>query len=109
MLDEIIKEEDENKKAELIDKMNSNITIDTQSSGYVAQLFSIFKNNIYFCIKEKKYSECIICGQKNSEVVKESKPFIYVNINNILLKKIFNVLLEECKEKFTYDCPCRKT
>ena len=108
MLDEIIKEEDENKKAELIDKMNSNITIDTQTSGYVAQLFSIFKNNIYFCIKEKKYSECIICGQKNSEVVKESKPFIYVNINNILLKKIFNVLLEEYKEKFTYDCPCRK-
>ena len=76
LIDEIIKEEDEEKKAELIKKINTNLNIDTISSGYINQLFSIFKNNPNFCLQEKKYSECILCGRKNLEIVKEIQPFI---------------------------------
>ena len=96
------------KKAELIKRMNTNLTLDTTSSGYINQLFSIFKNNPNFCLQEKKYSECILCGRKNLEIVKEIQPFIYVNKNNIFLKNIFNILLEECKERYIYDCQCRR-
>ena len=107
LIDEIINEDDDEKKAELIEKMNTNLNIDTTSSGYINQLFSVFKNNQDFCLKEKKYSECILCGRKNIEIIDESQPFLYVNSNNISLKNIFNILLEECKEKYIYDCPCR--
>ena len=108
LIDEIIKEEDEEKKAELIKKMSTNLTLETTSSGYINQLFSIFKNNPNFCLQEKKYSECILCGRKNLELIKEIQPFIYVNKNNIFLKNIFNILLEECKERYIYDCQCRR-
>ena len=46
--------------------------------------------------------------KKNTEIVEDSKPFIYVNKENINKKNIFNILLEECKEKYIYDCECRK-
>ena len=108
LIDQIIRENDEEKKAKLIENMQANLAIDNFSSGYIVQLFSIFKNNPNFCLKEKKFSECIICGKKNSELVDDSKPFIYVNKENIKLKNIFNILLEECKEKYIYDCECRK-
>ena len=78
------------------------------SSGYVAQLFSVFNNNETFCFKESKTSECIICGKKGTEQIKELKPFVYVNINNIKEKNIFNILLDKCKENYIYDCECRK-
>ena len=78
------------------------------SSGYVAQLFSVFNNNETFCFKESKTSECIICGKKGTEEIKELKPFVYVNINNIKEKNIFNILLDKCKENYIYDCECRK-
>ena len=38
----------------------------------------------------------------------ESLSFIYFNKNNIFLKNIFNILLEECKERYIYDCQCRR-
>ena len=88
--------------------MNTNLTIDTTSSGYINQLFSIFKNNINFCLKEKKYSECILYGRKNFELINEIQSFICMNKNNIIHKNIFNILLEEYKEKYIYDCQCRR-
>ena len=56
--------------------MSTNLTLETKSSGYINQLFSIFKNNPYFCLQEKKYSECTLCGRKNLELIKEILPFI---------------------------------
>ena len=44
--------------------MNADTTIDFNSSGYDAQLFSMFRNMVYFCIKESKSTECILCGKK---------------------------------------------
>ena len=108
LIDQIIREEDEEKKAKLIENMQENLNIDTYSSGYIVQLFSIFKNNPNFCLKENKISECIICGKTSSEIVQDSKPFIYITKENIDKNNIFNILLEECKEKYIYDCECRK-
>ena len=92
LIDEIINEEDDDKKADLINKLGKNISIDTYSSGYVAQLFTFFKNIVYFNLIEKKYSECILCKKKKIDIVKERQPFLYINKNNIILKKIFNIL-----------------
>ena len=78
------------------------------SSDYVAQLFSIFNNNEYFCFGESKTSECIICQKKKSEIIKELKPFVYVNINNINESNLFNIILTKYKENYIYDCECRK-
>ena len=49
----------------------------------------------------KVFSECIICEKKTNEVIKEMKPFVYVNINNINEKNIFNILLKK-KRKIIY-------
>ena len=46
---EIINEEDELKKEELIEKLKIDDTIDFTSSGYAAQLFSIFSNIVILC------------------------------------------------------------
>ena len=108
LIDNIIKEKDEEKKLLLIDKMNTNIDVDTTSSGYINQLFSIFNNNDNFCLKESKSTECILCGKKDIEYIKESKPFLYINNTNINDTHIFNILLTRCTEKYTYDCECRK-
>ena len=54
LIDEIINEEDDGKRADLIKKLDKNISIDTYSSGYVAQLFTVFKNIVYFNLIEKK-------------------------------------------------------
>ena len=107
-IDKIINEEDEQKKLELINDLNSFTEVDMTSSGYIAQLFFVFNNNENFCFKESKTSECIICGKKGTEQIKELKPFIYVNINNIKEKNIFNILLDKCKENYIYDDECRK-
>ena len=36
------------------------------------------------------------------------KPFLDINNTNINETHIFNILLTRCKEKYTYDCECRK-
>ena len=82
-IDEIIKEKDERKKEELIKNLKIDDAIDFSSSGYAAQLFSIFNNNIYFCLRENKESECIICGNKKTEEITNMQPFIFINGNNI--------------------------
>ena len=33
--------------------MSTNLTLETTSSGYINQLFSILKNNPNFCLQEK--------------------------------------------------------
>ena len=69
---------------------------------------SIFNNKANFFFQESKASECIICGKKGIEQIKELKLFVYVNMNNIKEKNIFNILLYKCKENYIYDCECRK-
>ena len=64
LIDKIINEENDEKKAILIAQMNNDNSIDFNSSGYVTQLFSLFKNNELFCIIESKNIECISCGKK---------------------------------------------
>ena len=59
LMDKIINEENDEKKAILIAQMNNDNSIDFNSSGYIAQLFSLFKNNELFCIIESKNTECI--------------------------------------------------
>ena len=49
--------------------MNNDNSIDFNSSGYVAQLFSLFKNNELLCIIESKNTECILYGKKITENV----------------------------------------
>ena len=55
----------------LINELKIDDTIDFSSSGYAAQLFSIFNDNELFCFRENKEEECIICGKKTSEEIKE--------------------------------------
>ena len=108
LIDKIINEPDEQKKLTLINNLNNFTSVDMTSSGYVAQLFGIFNNKEIFCFKESKTSECIICGKKETVLIKDLKPFIYINMNNIDKKNIFNILLDRCKENYIYDCECRK-
>ena len=108
LIDQIIKEDDEKKKEILINQMNADTSIDFNSSGYAAQLLSIFKNIDYFCIKESKSTECILCGKKLLEDNLDNKPFIQINNNDMNEKYIYNILLKRYKELYTYDCECRK-
>ena len=64
-IDEIIRETNEVKKEKLIKQLKVDDKIYFSSSGYAAQLFSIFNNCINYCIKVNKESECISCGKKN--------------------------------------------
>ena len=65
-IDEIINETNENKKEELIKQLKIDDTIYFSSSGYAVQLFSIFNNNLDFCIKENKVTECILWERKKN-------------------------------------------
>ena len=56
-----MKETDDLKKEKLIKDLKIDDSIDFSSSGYAAQLFSIFNNNKLFCFSENKQIECIIC------------------------------------------------
>ena len=53
-IDEIINKENEDKQELQIKNLKIEDTIDFTSSGYAAQLFSIFNNNPLFCFKENK-------------------------------------------------------
>ena len=88
--------------------MKENSDIDTASSGYINQLFSIFNNNENFGLKESKSIECILCCKKTNEFIKEIMPILYINNTNINETHIFNIMLNRRKEKYTYDCECRK-
>ena len=107
-IDEIINEVDEIKKENLIKLLKIDDTIDLSSSGYAAQLFSIFNKNSLFCIKESKSTECVICGKKNLENINEMQPFTFINSNNINNTSIFNIFLNKYKEIYSYACECRK-
>lgn len=107
-IDEIINKENEDKQELQIKNLKIEDTIDFTSSGYAAQLFSIFNNNPLFCFKENKSSECFICGEKKLEIIENMQPFTFININNINNKSIFNIFLEKYKEIYSYACECRK-
>ena len=92
-IDSIIIEDDIEKKEELIKRIKFDDSIDFTSSGYAAQLFSIFNNKLEFCLKENKYTECILCEKKQTENIEEMQPFIFVNNTNINNKSIFNLML----------------
>ena len=108
LIDQIVREQDENIKANLIRNLQNDTGIDFTSTGYAVQLFSIFRNNKYFCFVESKTSECIICQKKANILIKEHQPFIFVNNTNIKEKNLFNIILFKYKEKYTYDCECRR-
>ena len=71
--------------------MNNDNSIDFNSSGYAAQLFSLFKNNEQFCIIESKNTECILCGKKITINVKDNAPFICIKMEDINEKYIYNI------------------
>ena len=96
------------KKELLIKNLKLDDTIDLSSSGYAAQLFSIFNNNSLFCFQENKYTECFICGKKYEEIIKELQPFTFINNDNINNTSLFNVFLNKYKEIYSYACECRK-
>ena len=109
LIDEIIKEADESKKQKLIEKIANNNDIDFITSGYTVQLFRIFNNIDLFCIKESKVIKFIICGKEEEIIPNESKPFIYIKIDD-LIKRIYLMYLfmSKYKEKLSYDCEWRK-
>ena len=107
-IDAIIKEANEEKKLKLINELKIDDTVDFSSSGYAAQLFSIFNDNELFCFRENKEEECIICGRKTSVEIKEKQPFTFININNINNTSLFNIFLTKYKEIYSYACECRK-
>ena len=107
-IDAIINEQDEDKKKDLIKQIKFDDNIDFSSSGYAAQLFSIFNNKLDFCIKENKKLECILCEKKEMIEIDEMQPFIFVNNTNINNTSIFNIMLEKYKEIYSYACDCRK-
>ncbi len=108
LIDQIVREQDENLKSNLISQLKNDTGIDFTSTGYAVQLFSIFRNNKYFCFIESKTSECIICQKKTNILIEEQQPFIFINNTNIKEKNLFNILLLKYKEKYTYDCECRR-
>ena len=69
--------------------MNEDTAIDFNYSGYAAQLFSMFRYILYFCIKESKSTECILCGKKIIEDNLDNKPFIQINNNDMNEKYIY--------------------
>ena len=93
LIDQILKEDDVKRKELLIEKLKVDSRIDFTSTGYAAQLFSIFKNISYFFFKESKQTECIICGKKTDVILKELQPFIYINNTHLKEKNLFNILL----------------
>ena len=107
-IDDILNEQDESKKQMLIENLKFDDTIDFSSSGYAVQLFSIFNNLNYFCKKENRVTECVICGTKKTEIVEEMQPFIFINNNNINSTSLFNLFLSKYKENYSYACECRK-
>ena len=87
--------------------MKNDNLIDISSTGYAAQLFSIFNNIKYFCFQETKRSECLLCWKITEEIIKELKSFVNLTNTNIFEGNLFNILLSKYKEKYTYDCKCR--
>ena len=69
--------------SKLIEQMNNDNKIDYNSSGYVAQLFSIFQNVKDFCIIEPRKKECVICGNNTLDNNLDNKPFIYITLEDI--------------------------
>ena len=100
-IDEIINEEDELKKEELIEKLKIDDTIDFTSSGYAAQLFSIFSNNLYFCVKENKEYECIICGNKKLKRLRKCN-HLYLLMVIILTIQVFLIYFSQNIRKYIH-------
>ena len=61
LIDNIINENDEEKKNKLIKEYKNKSKIDYDSSGYVLELFKIFNNVKEFCLIEKKIDNCVLC------------------------------------------------
>lgn len=63
--------------------------VDLKSTGYIVELFKIFKNIDNFCIKETKTVECILCGFKENKEVPTMDNFIKITKEQLKLKKNF--------------------
>lgn len=73
---------------------DSNIIInnDFGINGFIIQLFSIFKNIEYFCIKEKRLELCQICSRTKEFSETFNTHLITINENNIKLSNIESIL-----------------
>ncbi len=50
----------------------------------------------------------LIIWEKTEEIIKGLKQFVYITNTNIFEGNLFNILLSKYKEKYTYDCECRR-
>ena len=74
--------------------------------GYIAQLFAIFKENEYYCIKERKRLHCNKCNKDfiikeytNNPLFEIQKEYLeYDSINTIYIDKQFSDDIELCPE-----------
>ena len=75
-----------------IENKNNDIDNGFGESGYIIQLFSIFKNKINFCLKEQRNENCQICN--HLKIFDEEYHNIFLSINESSLKfnNIQNIL-----------------
>ena len=107
ILDIIKKENDEKILSNLINNYKNSKNVDYLSSGFIAELFTIF-NNDHFCIKENKVTNCLLCGKKDVENLTTHSCFFYILEEDFKENKIFNIFLNKYKEKYSYYCECKK-
>ena len=117
IITKIIIEKKENYKFDFWKKLiDSKIDIENLNSdgfnkkGFIAQLFSIFIDNNYYCIKERKrlhcnkcIKDCIIKNYNIHPFIEIQKEYLdYDNINSIYLDKQFSddiAICPECSKK----------
>ena len=111
IITKIIIEKNENYKFEFWKKLiDSKIDIDESDKdgfnkmGFIAKLFTIFKENEYYCIKERKRLHCNKCNKDfiikeytNNPLIEIQKEYLeYDSINTIYIDKQFSDDIELC-------------
>ena len=107
LLDNIKNYHDEIQKIDLINNYK-NRNIDYNSTGYVVELFKLFKDIKNFCIVEKKYTKCILCNKETNEIIKPFYQFLQVTEENLKLGSILNILLKKSRNSENIYCECKK-
>lgn len=85
-----------NKKIDILETDNNDRSVVINNgfglNGYIVQLFSIFKDIKYFCIKEKRLEICQICSRTKEFSENFHSHLITINENNIKLSNIETIL-----------------
>ena len=73
---------------------NKNLIVDKGygREGYIIQLFSIFRNNEYFCIKERRKETCLLCNNIKNFNITNHDFLLIINESNIRLQNIQLIL-----------------